>query len=97
MEAIKVLAALPARELEEVGRVARLSEPERDLVTSWAAPETLLPGSGHPGRGKYLVKTGERPGLPIAMTLVDEEPRLYDTDAAVRPVRRPAPRLRAVP
>jgi hypothetical protein len=82
--AIKVLAALPGRELDRIGRITRLSTPERELVTSWAAPEALFPGSVHPGRGKYLIKTGERPGLPVAMALVGDEPWLYDTDNAVR-------------
>lgn len=82
--AIKVLAGLPPRELSRVNEVIKLSGPERDLVSSWAAPEAWHAGSVHPGRGKYLIKTGERPGLPVAMTLVGEEWDLYDTDAAVR-------------
>lgn len=82
--AIKVLAGLPPRELTRVNEVIRLSGPERDLVSSWAAPEAWFPGSVHPGRGKYLIKTGERPGLPVALSLVGEEWQLYDTDAAMR-------------
>jgi hypothetical protein len=82
--AIKILAGLPPRELDRVGTVMKLSAPERDLVTSWAAPEAWLPGAVHPGRGKYLIKTGERPGLPVAMTLVGDEWQLYDTDHAMR-------------
>jgi hypothetical protein len=82
--AIKVLAALPGRELDRINQITRLSTPERELVSSWAAPEALFPGSVHPGRGKYIIKTGERPGLPVALSLVGEEWRLYDTDMAVR-------------
>jgi hypothetical protein len=82
--AIKILAALPGRELDRIGQITRLSTPERELVSSWAAPEALFAGSVHPGRGKYLVKTGERPGLPVALSLVGEEWRLYDTDMAIR-------------
>ena len=82
--AIKILAGLPPRELERVGQVIKLTGPERELVASWAAPEAWFPGSVHPGRGKYLIKTGERPGLPVALTLVGDEWALYDTDAAVR-------------
>jgi hypothetical protein len=51
--AIKILGALPGRELDRISRITRLSGPERDLVSSWAAPEALFPGSVHPGRGKY--------------------------------------------
>ncbi|GLI00917.1 hypothetical protein [Phytohabitans aurantiacus] len=83
--AIKILAALPGRELDRINQITRLSAPERELVSSWAAPEALFPGSVHPGRGKYLLKTGERPGLPVALSLVGEEWRLYDTDQKIRP------------
>ncbi len=82
--AIKILAALPGRELDRISAITRLSAPERELVSSWAAPEALFPGSVHPGRGKYLIKTGERPGLPVALSLVGEEWRLYDTDQKIR-------------
>ncbi|GAA0949050.1 hypothetical protein [Virgisporangium aurantiacum] len=82
--AIKVLAALPNRELDRIAGMVRLSTPERDMVASWAAPEALMPGATHPGRGRYLLKTGERAGIPVALYLVDDEPNLYDTDAAVR-------------
>jgi hypothetical protein len=57
---------------------------ERELVTAWAAPESWLPGTRHPGRGRYLIKAGERTGLPVEMTLVGDEPCLYDTDQAIR-------------
>lgn len=84
--AVKVLAALPGRELDRIGQIVRLSGPERDLVASWAAPDALVPGARHPGRGRYLIKTGERSGMPVALHLVGNEIHLYDTDAAVRGV-----------
>jgi type IV secretory pathway VirB4 component len=82
--AIKILAGLPPRELDRIHPVVPLTTAERDLVAAWAAPEAWLPGAAHPGRGKYLIKTGERPGLPVALTLVGDETTLYDTDSAVR-------------
>ncbi len=82
--AIKILAGLPPRELDRVSQVVKLTGPERDLVSSWAAPEAWFPGSVHPGRGKYLIKTGERPGLPVALSLVGDERQLYDTDQKIR-------------
>ena len=89
--AIKILAGLPPRELDRVGEVVKLTGPERDLVSSWAAPEAWFPGSAHPGRGKYLIKTGERPGLPVALSLVGDEWQLYDTDNAMREPTRTTP------
>ena len=38
----------------------------------------------HPGRGKYLIKTGERLGIPVQLALVGPEHQLYDTDQAIR-------------
>jgi hypothetical protein len=86
--AIKILAALPAVELDRVGQIVRLSDPERELVSSWAAAEAWIGGAAHPGRGKFLLKTGEKAGLPIALSLVEEELALYDTDTAVRDGQR---------
>jgi len=82
--AIKVLAALPPRELEQVNRITPLTGPEQELVAGWSAPDSWRPGARHPGRGKYLIKTGGRLGIAFDCTLVDEEPVLYDTDQAIR-------------
>ena len=82
--AITVLAGLPPRELDRVSEITPLTGPERDLVASWSAPESWLPGARHPARGKYLLKVGDRLGIPIEMSLVGAEYRLYDTDQAVR-------------
>jgi hypothetical protein len=78
--AITVLAGLPRRELEEVGQIVPLTDAEKELVASWSSPDTWQPGARHPGRGRYLIKTGQRVGIPVEMILVADEPVLYDTD-----------------
>jgi hypothetical protein len=83
--AITVYAALPPRELARVSQITPLTGPEQDLVASWSAPDSWQPGARHPGRGKYLVKTGGRLGIPVEMSLVQPEIALYDTDQAIRP------------
>jgi hypothetical protein len=83
--AITILAGLPPRELDRVHHITPLTAAERDLVASWAAPDAWLPGLTHPGRGKYLIKTGQRPGLPVSLQLVGDEWALYDTDPKFRP------------
>jgi len=83
--AVKILAGLPPLELDRIHQVVPLNTAERDLVASRAAPEAWLPGIAHPGRGKYLIKTGKRPGLPVALTLVGDEHTLYDADQKIRP------------
>jgi len=82
--AITVLAGLPPRELEEVTRVVPLSAREMAMVSSWSAPESWQTGARHPGRGKYLIKTGQRVGIPVELEFVGDEHWLYDTDH-VRP------------
>ncbi len=81
--AITVLAGLPPRELARVHQITPLSGPEQELVTSWSAPDSWQPGYRHPGRGKYLIKTGHRLGIPVELGLVGAEQLLYDTDQAI--------------
>ena len=80
--AITVLAGLPMRELDEISRIVPLSDAEKALVASWSSPETWQPGARHPGRGKYLVKTGQRVGIPVELEFVADEAVLYNTDVA---------------
>ncbi len=82
--AITVLAGLPPRELAKVNEITPLTEPEQALIASWSAPESYQPGARHPGRGKFLIKTGERLGIPVQLSLVGPEHELYDTDQAIR-------------
>jgi len=82
--AITVMGGLPPRELARVHEITPLTGPEMELVTSWSAPDSWQPGARHPGRGKYLIKTGERLGIPVELSLVGNEYALYDTDQAIR-------------
>ena len=95
--AVTVLAALPPRELDRVCQVTPLTGPDRDLVTSWSAPESWLPSARHPGRGKYLIKSGDRLGVPVELSLVGAEHALYDTDQAIRQQARPDRAATGVP
>ena len=81
---ITVLAALPQRELARVDEVVPMSAAERDLVASWSSPTSWHPAAAHPGRGKYLIKTGARLGVPVELTYVGVEHQLYDTDQALQ-------------
>ena len=82
--AITVLAGLRPGELERVHAIAPMTRGEHDLVASWSAPDSWQAGARHPGRGKYLVKTGGRVGIPVQLTLTAEEIDLYDSDQAIR-------------
>jgi len=82
--AITIMSGLPPRELARVHEITPLTGPEMELVTSWSAPDSWQPGARHPGRGKYLIKAGERLGIPVELSLVGAEYALYDTDQAIR-------------
>ncbi len=79
---VVVLGGMVQRELDALAGITPLSVGEAALVTSWAAPPTWVPGARHPGRGRYLVKSGERVGLPVALELTPSEQSLYHTDGA---------------
>lgn len=82
--AVTIMGGLPRRELEKVSEVNSLTSAEVDLVSGWSSPPSWTPGIRHPGRGKYLIKTGERFGIPISLAFIGSETALYDTDQAVR-------------
>jgi len=79
---IKLLGGMDNAEMNRLHEIAPFTSQERALVTSWAAPPTWVPGQRHPGRGKYLIKSGGRMGLPVTVTLSATELALYDTDNA---------------
>jgi hypothetical protein len=80
--AIVVLGGMAEKELHALRRITPMSDGEAALVTSWAASPTWMGGALHPGRGKYLIKSGERIGLPVSLRLTQSELALYDTDRA---------------
>ncbi|APY87579.1 ATP-binding protein [Streptomyces alfalfae] len=79
-----VIGASTGEELQRVTGKRALTEQERLIIQSWAsATSTGLDGTDqiHPGRGKYLIKIGTRPGIAAATELTAAEKRLYQTDA----------------
>jgi hypothetical protein len=78
-----VIGASSGEELTRVTGKRALTEQERMMITSWSsATSTGLDTAGqvHPGRGKYLIKLGTRPGIAAATELTAVEARLYHTD-----------------
>lgn len=78
--AIHVYGGLPATEMDSLA--VNLSSREADMLASWQSAGTWVPGHRHPGRGLYLIKAGERAGLPVRMHLNRAELELYNTDTA---------------
>ena len=79
-----VMGGLSPRDLEKVGRVVPLTRPEASLVSGWAGAESWVRGTRHPGRGNFLIKCGQKTGLPVHLRYVAGEKELYNTDPAER-------------
>ncbi|WP_079185813.1 ATP-binding protein [Streptomyces sp. NBRC 110465] len=78
-----ILGALSVGELERVSAQRPLTDAEIALIASWSSSAgTGLDGTRqvHPGRGKYMLRLGTRPGTPVRLHLTDAERRLYETD-----------------
>jgi hypothetical protein len=83
-----VCAGLPKTEMEELGRVVGLSRREIELVSSWSSPPGWGVAGEHeepPGRGRFLIKVGGRPGIPIKVAITDAERRLHNTNTRWTP------------
>ena len=68
---------LPQVEFGRLADVVDFSRVERREVVSWAAPPSLDTATGRmaapPGRGRVLLKMGNRPGVPILVKLTNAE------------------------
>lgn len=82
-----ILGGLDREELEErVSRVTKLKAEEIELLVSWNAPPPLGDRGTMPGRGKFLIKIGEAPGIPVDVLLTDAERAagIHDTNKRMR-------------
>lgn len=70
---------LPSQELDDLDGILHFSDEERRQVTSWSTPPGWNTADQPPGRGRCLIKVGERPGIPLHVDLVPSEQGLHDT------------------
>ena len=79
-----ICGGLPAAEMPMLHSAVALSRAEQELLTSWQDPPAWDPGLGAdaepPGRGRFLVKVGGRPGIPVQVALTAVERELNDTN-----------------
>lgn len=82
--AVTVVGGLPRKEVDDLRGLVRFSAEEETYVTKWSdsAPWDNLHGTRQapPGRGKFLIKAGQRPGIPVEVVLTEEEQALNDTN-----------------
>ena len=90
---VKILGALPTKEIERLRRVIEISDAEEGMLTTWSAPPAIVgegarPGEKAPlapGTGNFLIKVGERgTGIPFHMfpTPAEQEAELHNTNKA---------------
>ena len=79
-----ICGGLPSAEMPMLTSAVPLSRAEQDLLIGWQDPPAWDPGLGAdadpPGRGRFLVKVGGRPGIPVQVALTAVERELNDTN-----------------
>lgn len=85
--AIVICGGLPDAEMAKLQTVVRFSKAEQDMVVAWKTPpgwDSENYDADPPGRGKFLIKVGGRPGIPLQVVLTGAEKSVNDTNALWR-------------
>lgn len=77
-----VAGGLPRAEMSMLTQAVALSRSEQNLIMSWQNPPGWSPEQEPPGRGKFLIKVGGHPGIPVHVELTEEERFINDTNKA---------------
>ncbi len=84
-----IAGGLPGAEMPMLTSAVPLSRAEQELLTSWQDPGTWDTGLGResepPGRGKFLIKVGGHPGIPLKVELIEAERAINDTNKLWHP------------
>ncbi len=79
-----VCGGLPRAEMPMLSEVIPFSQIEQEMLGSWQDPPAWDSRSGTetapPGRGKFLIKVGGRPGIPVQVQLTEAEKGINDTN-----------------
>ncbi|MGH3533090.1 MAG: hypothetical protein ACRDQG_00020 [Pseudonocardiaceae bacterium] len=75
--AVVVCGGLPQRELHELTQVVSFSQAEQRMITEWSTPPSWDAELGReaapPGQGNFLIKIGQKPGIPVHVDLTPAE------------------------
>lgn len=79
-----MLGGLAPREMPLLAQARKLSQREQDLLISWGDPGAWDARNNReessPGVGKFLIKVGTRPGIPINVTLTEAERAIHNSN-----------------
>lgn len=79
-----ICGGLPSAEMPRLTSVVQLSQVEQTMLQGWSSPPTFDAKTGRetepPGRGKFLIKVGGRPGIPVRVQLTEVEQSTSDTN-----------------
>ncbi|WP_440915795.1 helicase HerA domain-containing protein [Crystallibacter degradans] len=78
-----ICAGLPASEMPLLTAAVPLSRQEQHKLISWQDPpawDSRGVQAEPPGRGRFLIKVGGRPGIPVHIGLTNVEAKLNDTN-----------------
>jgi hypothetical protein len=84
-----IAGGLPGAEMPMLTSAVPLSRAEQELLASWQDPGAWDTGAGReaepPGRGKFLIKVGGHPGIPVKVELIEAERAINDTNKLWHP------------
>ncbi|MFJ3825989.1 ATP/GTP-binding protein [Streptomyces nodosus] len=79
-----ICGGLPGAEMPDLNQVVAMSSVEQEMITGWSTPPAWDSAAGReappPGRGKFLIKVGGRPGIPLQVELTEAELSINDTN-----------------
>lgn len=79
-----ICGGLPQAEMVDLTPVIGFSQAEQAMLASWQDPPAWDSRRGQeaepPGLGRFLVKVGGRPGIPIRVDLTGTEQQIHDTN-----------------
>lgn len=79
-----ICGGLPSAEMPQLTSAIPLSRAEQELLIGWQDPPAWDPTTNQeatpPGRGKFLVKVGGRPGIPVDVQFTAADDLMSDTN-----------------
>jgi hypothetical protein len=85
---MKFYAGLVEHDMDALSQIVPMSEREKQQLVDWSPEGVMDPNTNTAtppvGRGKFLMKAGQGPGVPFQVRLTAVEHRIHDTNEAWR-------------